>query len=283
MRRVQGVTARGARIERIDAGGFHAMDINAAIMPDADFAPVRSLIPEIHGILGIAVFSRVLLDLDFPSGVVAVERRGYRDLDDQPGVDYRGTIPLVALAIGESQVPAILDTGSNFSLILRDDLNLPLGYPWVEEDGFGGAGLGSRAVERGANAQIDGVARLGPVSLVNPFVRRQVAGTRESIGTEAISRFRMAIDARARRIAFLNEPLVFHYPESRPADPARRPGAWLGIEGDAIRLQEVDAGGSSIRRGFGKETLLPTSVAKLRRCDSGWGCWRCSRRAADSG
>jgi hypothetical protein len=197
--------------------------------------------------------------MDFPSHQVSAVRPGAEAYSLKSGVLYSGAFrPIVTIEVCGRPVPAMFDTGSGFGLIVPDLNDYPLAHPLVMDEGLGGFGFGSVAGDRGGNSQLAGVVRLGPVTWTNPPLRQQAHGRPGNVGVGVLDRGKVAFDQHAHLIYFLGPTFDREWPKEQAPDLRFRAGFLANVQGTALRLVEVDAGGAFDRAGLRSGDVILT-------------------------
>jgi hypothetical protein len=202
------------------------------------------------GIAGLSLFRDVVLVLDFPRHQVRVRRLDSMTFPADRALLFTGLIPIVPLQITGKKESALLDTGSSFTLIVGGFGSLPFFQPPVKDEGLGGFGLGTVVGNRGRNGQLSGEVRLGPIRLINPILREQLPGRDANIGVGALDHLALAFDQRSHRVFFMGSETTRSWAIERYADAVHRAGFLGSVQGDRIRLIEIDADGAFSRAGL---------------------------------
>lgn len=104
-----------AAVGELDLGGARFTDLEVLVDDLTVFEPVG----DVDGLLGFALLTDLLASLDYPRGVLALERGALDPADDHvvEFVDRYGA-PHVPLTIGAERLRVLVDTGSPLSLTL---------------------------------------------------------------------------------------------------------------------------------------------------------------------
>jgi hypothetical protein len=202
------------------------------------------------GIAGLSLFRDVVLVLDFPRHQVRVRRLDRVNFPADRALPFTGLNPIVTLQVAGRKESALIDTGSGFTLIVGGFDSLPFAHPPVKDEGLGGFGLGTVLGNRGRNGQLAGEAQLGPIRFVNPPLRDQLPGRDANIGIGALDHLALAFDQRNRRVYLLGSETTRSWAIERYPDATHRAGFLGALEGDRIRLVEIDADGAFARAGL---------------------------------
>lgn len=250
------------RVHAADGGTLRlpAVRVGRLRLGEAEFAEVPAVVipavkPEVRGFLGMGLFERGLLTLDFPGGRAEFRpgRLGGADVgrSDTLEAPFDGGVPTVPVSVplkdgGRRTVRVILDSGSNGGLDLPETLAPDLA---TYAEPVGQTVYSTLVGERvKPDVRVRGVLRLGKAGATDPVVSL-VPGD-GAIGTDALSAFRVTIDRRGRKVRLvLVGPLV--------PGPDSRPVAGLGTgtggatsstkrdvtpQGRAVGLSEADGG-----------------------------------------
>jgi hypothetical protein len=202
------------------------------------------------GIAGLSLFRDVVLVMDFPRNQVRVRRLGSLNFPTDRGLPFTGLMPIVSLQVAGKTEPALIDTGSIFTLIVGGFDSLHFVHPPVKDEGLGGFGLGTVVGDRHRNGQLAGEAQLGPIRLVNPPLREQFPQTNANVGVGALDHLAVAFDQQSHRVYFLGSETTRSWAPERYTDAARRAGFLGTLAGEGLRLVEVDNDGAFARAGL---------------------------------
>jgi len=211
------IAAKSARIDLLKIGGAAFERSRATVIDQPGFADHLGA----RGVLGMPLFSDLLLTLDYGRKEIRIGRGSLPAADEKQVLSYRegpmGTIR-VPLGVGPLSIDADLDTGSPAGLSLPDgDMDrLPLQGKPVE---VGRARtLSSEFVVHAATLQ--GTLSLGEFRIENPTLRfNALPGA--NIGSELIGRFVVTLDQKNHRVRF--REASGGAPSETPAAPAPAP------------------------------------------------------------
>lgn len=267
--------ARMACVDRLESGGLTLNGMDAVFADSGGLLPFMS---GIDGIAGMPVFRDVALIMDFQNHRVSAVRLGEQSYPPKAAVPYSGICPRVTIDVCGKAVPALLDTGSAFGLILPDLDSYPLVQPPVKDEGLGGFGLGSVAADRELNSQLAGVARLGPVTWTNPPLRQQLHGRPGNVGIGVLSMWKLAFDQHAHLIYFLGPGLDRGWPKAGVLEPRFRAGFLANLQGTGLRLVEVDTGGAFDLAGLRVGDVILTVDGTAAADFQSRGDWEAAKR-----
>ena len=206
-----------ARLERLDSGGLTLEGMSVEVMKVDDAALFRRAFGRFDGFMGFGAFRDVLLQVDFPGSQVSVTRLEGQPKSLQGGLPYSpgsNLCPYVLIDFLGRMVPAMIDTGSNFGIVVPDlgpDSSRVL---YTEGDVSRGVAIGSTHLGSLRNAQIVGVLRSGPVSWSNPKVGLLKPGEKMgNIGAAALNTWTLVFDQQSRRIYFTGSSLSRSWPK----------------------------------------------------------------------
>jgi predicted aspartyl protease len=249
------VRSTAAVVRRFESGGLRLENLAAVVVPDADLAPLAGAFGA-EGVLGMTAVRDLVLEMDFPARQISAVRPGSRSYPVEVSVPYEGLSPIVQLEVHGKTVRALVDTGSNFHLIVPDMASYPLVQPPLKDDGFGGFAVGSKKGGREENGQLAGEARLGPLRWSNPPMRWQRSGTEANIGVAALNHIRLIVDQKAQRLYFEGTALEREWPRKK-IDMKFKLGFFAVPDPAGImRLVEVDGGGAFDLAGLRADDLI---------------------------
>jgi predicted aspartyl protease len=243
-----------AYVRRFESGGLRLDHLEAVVIDETKIAPIRDAFGA-EGILGMAALRDAVLEMDFPAREVRVVRPDAFSGLPQRAVPYEELCPIVQLEVNGIPVRALVDTGSNFHLIVPELHRFPLVQPALQDDGLGGFALGTTTPDRGVNAQLAGTALLGPVRLVNPPLREQHDGATSNVGVRALEHCQLIVDQRNRQLYFHGSALERTWPQET-VDVRFKPGFLVQPEAQGLRLLQVDPGCAFERAGLRAGDLL---------------------------
>lgn len=190
----------------------------------------------IDGLLGLDAFSKATLTIDFPARRVVLHR------DTLPAVNNRDIVAAhrsvvfwaVNLSLPSGSRSAILDTQNGLSLTVTPKIGSTFAFttPPVTVGRARGPTVGDVAVQR---ARLDGVARIGDVTLEQPIVdlmpKPEVLPQDGVIlGLNVLTNFSISLDQRSQRIRFARPERTVP-----PPPPLRSAGVTLAALPDGNR------------------------------------------------
>ena len=193
----------------LQAGGFRLQDVPADLLPPAELARLRRLTGPCDGFLGLGLFRGFVLELDFAGGRAALLRPAAARYPAWSVVAYAGERPVVPLQVCGRAERALIDTGSNFFLILPHFDSYPVRGLVAAAPG---AHPGAFALDFARSGELAGEIRLGPALWRHPAVREQTQGEEANLGLQAFADWKLAFEPAAHRIYFL--------PADAPAAPS---------------------------------------------------------------
>jgi len=198
----------------------------------------------LDGILGFPTFESLLLVLDYPSGEVRVSKGSLPEIDGETVFRDVGKVrPYLALSVGGTTIPVLVDSGYTGSLTFRHSDPLE----WAIEPRGVSASVRYNGIRIDKKGRLDGNVAYGPLTLDRPIVEIIEKGTRLS-GSEVLRRFVWTFDQRTRRIRMVaasDEPI-----ETGP------------VRGTGLALKPIDAG-------FEVVHVFPDSPAAEARLQKG--------------
>lgn len=242
-------------IDSLSLGGLALSDFHAIAIDLGSLSEVCGV--EIHGILGFPAFRDLLLTIDYPNQRVVVEDAVLdTDAADVIPMHLIDNHPYVELAIGETQVNAMLDTGHASSLSLPANTS-GVGYtadpmPWFSSVDL--SGPSSRQIARLADDLM-----LGMVMWEQPIIT--VDGPdKPNLGSGFMSFFEVSFDQRSGLVRIVTEdgePQTLHSPSVMTF------GLQIGGNGDQAYVAEVLAGSPSDLAGLqaGDELISVNGLA----------------------
>ncbi len=236
----------------------------------------RALGAEIDGILGHAVFTKMLLQLDYPGERVRISTdRSLRGQNETVLRDIGKTRPFFSLDIGEEQVPVLVDSGYAGGIKLRNADPVD----WEVEPRVVSASVRYSEIVLNRQGRSATSYPLGPLDLERPTVALRKNGAR-LLGAKVLSRFIWTFDKQAREIRIEpsgSEPIAFPPVRSsgyavkptdagfeifrvEPGSPADEAGRDLGAVSLAIDGTPVYERGCVSAGDFRKEDTEPTEL-----------------------
>jgi predicted aspartyl protease len=236
-------------VEKVEMGGLALERVLAFVNDDADLENLGPVFgrPILDGVIGMDALHDVLLEMDFPNKQVSVSRRGAEHLPPDGAVPYEDVTPRVMIDIeGKQTIRCLIDTGNNGGLVLPELTALPVIYPKVKTSGLGSAAVGKSRGSRNNLTQIAGTVRLGAVSWLNPPAMESTDQDRQgNIGVTMLNRWKLVFDQIDKRIYFIGGDLRRQWAEQTPLQTPFQLGFFGILEGQSLRLLEVDPGGAA--------------------------------------
>lgn len=238
---------RIARVPRLQAGGLQLEGLSACVIApeewkkfDEALHAMRAVGP-CDGILGMAAFHDLLLEIDYPGQTVAVHRPDTADFSDVgfARCEFPRSVPYVNLQLPGRTLRVLVDTGDNGDLTLPTLENLPLLHGRQRFDGLI-FGLGGSSV-RSESGQIDGAVRLGSITWNRLPVDTGRSPPR--LGFRALSFWRVVLDQQRERLYLVGPNQEVTVPEVFVEKPEDKMGFFGEVDGGSVRLLEVDSGG----------------------------------------
>lgn len=189
------------RIDRMAAGDLVLTDVVALAMQPTS-AHAASIPEHLDGILGMQLFSELLITLDYPQGNILLRSptQDLMDLDIALPFDQRRGVMEVELDLGGELLPVIVDSGHRGTLTLPMSCvdRLPLSEPLVPIDDVATVSVRySRSRSR-----LAGHFDLGESTFVNPPLVFADEHSPLLIGYGILRYFAITIDQRNQRILF---------------------------------------------------------------------------------
>ena len=156
-----------------------------------------------RGVLGMPLFRKLLLTLDYPNGKVTIGKGSLPAADGKRILAYKlGPSSLIALplSVGGKSMTAMIDSGSQGVMSFPDSFKetIPLGGPVVEVGR--GRTVGGEAIVYGA--PLKGDVAFGEFSVANPNVTFFERLRDPIVGFGFLSPYAMTIDQANRRVKF---------------------------------------------------------------------------------
>jgi len=184
------------RIDSVAFGGAEFRNVTAVVRPQR----ITKDYPEVHGILGFALFTDYLLTLDYPAMQVRLARGTLpaANGDDILNVEIENRIPVIEIAIGKIRLRAHVDSG-NFvaGFILPEEIveQLQLLSPPVN---VGGARSVSNRIEL-KQAQLKETIHLGRFDFPQATITFPALSD-TNVGFKVLSEFALTFDQKTRRM-----------------------------------------------------------------------------------
>ncbi len=244
-RRITGRKTRPGKSVRLRNGEAGPLKINKlkADVHDMDHL-VRALGAHFDGILGFPTFKDFLLTLDYHTSEVRVGKGSLPPVDGKTIFKDVGKLrPYLALEIGETRLPVLIDSGSTSGLHLRDTDEVP----WAIEPRAVAASVRYNRVLLEKTGRLDVDVAYGPLIIEKPVADATENATRIA-GEDILNRFALTFDQRTRRIRMIpdsDEPIR--------SDPLRGIGVAFSPEEEGLEVIHIfpDTPGaeSEIRKG----------------------------------
>jgi hypothetical protein len=184
----------------LQAGGLRLERVPADLLPPAELVRLHRLIGPCDGFLGLGVFRGFVLELDFAGARVALLRPAAARYPAWAMVAYAGERPVVPIQVCGRTERALIDTGSNFFLILPHFDSYPVRRLVAAAPG---AHPGAFALDFARSGELAGEVRVGPAAWRHPAVREQRLGEEANLGLLAFADWKLAFEPAAHRIYFL--------------------------------------------------------------------------------
>ena len=231
--RLRGGEAGPMRIRKTKAK-VHEMDHSA-----------RALGTPLDGILGFPTFESLLLTLDYPAEEIRVSKGALPEIDDETVFRDHGKVrPYLALEVGGTRIPVLVDSGFTGGLTLRDSDSLH----WATEPRRVSASVRYNGIRIDRAGRLDEDLAYGPLIVERPIVEVIETGTRLS-GEDLLRRFVWTFDQRTRRIRMI----------APSADPVR----FDPVRGSGLALRPIELGFEIVRVFAGS----PAEEARLLKGD----------------
>ena len=204
----------------------------------------------IDGLAGLPLFRDVILVLNFPGHRVEAYEVDAWHRPDHGSVKYRPPLVTIPLNIAGGELPALVDTGNAYPLMVPGWDRLLFLRPPVETEGLGAFGIGDGQGRRQRFGQLRGEATFCHVSLVDPPVFETPPKQAANIGVGALDHQVLALDPLNHRLYFCGEETVRKWPVLQYPTSHHRAGYLGVILNGGVRLLEVDTGGALDRAGL---------------------------------
>jgi predicted aspartyl protease len=184
----------------------------------------RALGTPLDGILGFPTFENLLLTLDYPAEEIRVSKGSLPEIDDVTVFrDYGKVRPYLALDVGGTKIPVLVDSGFTGGLTLRESDPLE----WASEPRAVSTSVRHNGIRIDRAGRLEADLAYGPLTLERPIVEVIEKGTRLS-GEDLLRRFAWTFDQRERRI--------------RMIAPSQDPIRLDPVRGTGLGLRPIDAG-----------------------------------------
>ncbi|HJZ82965.1 MAG TPA: retropepsin-like aspartic protease, partial [Pyrinomonadaceae bacterium] len=185
-----------ARIDSIAFGGAEFRNVTAVVRPQR----ITKDYPDIHGILGFALFTDYLLTLDYPAMQVRLARGALPAANgaDILNVEIENRIPVIEIAIGKIRLRAHVDSG-NFvaGFILPEEIVEQLQL-LSRPVNVGGARSVSNRIEL-KQAQLKDTIHLGRFDFPQATITFPALSD-TNVGFKVLSEFALTFDQKSRRM-----------------------------------------------------------------------------------
>lgn len=216
--RLRGGQAGSMKINKIKVKS-HEMDRTA-----------RAVGTSLDGILGFPTFESLLLTLDYPAEEIRVSRGSLPEIDNKVIFRDVGKVrPFLALEIGGTLIPVLVDSGFTGGVTLRESDPLE----WAIEPRAVSSSVRHHGSRLNRTGRLDVNVTYGPLIMEQPIVDIIEEGTRLS-GEDVLRRFVWTFDQRSRRIRMVassEDPIRF--------DPERGTGLALRPTDLGFEVYEV--------------------------------------------
>jgi hypothetical protein len=204
----------------------------------------------VDGLLGLPLYSQLLLTVDYPARRVELARGSL------PPLDGREVLPMldlnrltgIAIAIGGKRFDGLIDTQGGTDIQAPPEVGAVISFvapPVV----VGQAKIGPADPVPVSAGRLAGDVTFGAFTVVRPIVHvaappREVAGP-VVLGTELLRHFRLTLDQANRRVRIEGPPTI------PPAPPVRMLGVSLAAAPDgAVSIASVVPGGAAAAAGL---------------------------------
>jgi len=191
-----GLAAKQVKIDRLAIGGLALSDLTATAIENSGFREHLGA----RGVLGMPLFSELLLTIDYPGAQVRIARGELPGPDGKEILSFRHEHTIrVPITVGAVQIEADVDSGSPAAVSLPEEYmeKLPLEGRPVQI----GKARTVTAEFPVYGATLKGAVQIGSHRLENPALRFNKLPN-ANIGGEVLGRFAITIDQKNRRIRF---------------------------------------------------------------------------------
>ncbi len=258
----QGIEATRNRVQSLEIGDVKFNDFVAVSWDRA--ALYRAGSP--RGVLGMPLFGKLLLTIDYPNAKVKIENGSLPTADGKRVLDYKlGPSSLIALplSVGGKSMIAMIDSGSQGVMSFPESFKetLPLGGPVVEVGR--GRTVGGEAIVYGA--PLKGEVAFGEFVVANPNVTFFDRLRDPIVGYGFLSPYAMTIDQANRRVKFEKVAAVTKAAVATDPKLVEYAGTYgvrsIAAEGSDLFLQRI--GGPRIKLIFVRKDEYGLDVAGL--------------------
>jgi hypothetical protein len=201
----KGVPGKRVRLDRMEVGDVVLSTVPAVSFDRSGLAADKD---GPRGVLSTAIFSGLLVTLDYPRSRLEIRRGELPAADGKQVFKYDGKrrLPRVRLSVAGQEVDVHLDSGSPGGIMLPLELakRLPLAGKPVK------VGRGKRVDQEVIiwGAKLNGTVKLGQYVLKDPELRFQdIPGAPGHVGYGFLRRFAVTLDARNHRLQFEEKPV----------------------------------------------------------------------------
>ena len=171
-----------------------------------------------QGVLGVNVYAALLLTLDFPRGVVVLERGSLPRADGQRVFDCGSNggdpEPAIEILVADHRIRALIDTAASRLVMLPETLAAQLGLQ--ASPIAAGTVTGPQTREsRPREARLKGDLKFGAFTVRDPILAFH-ARPRAFLGTALLERFAVTLDQEGRRVRFSTDtPMPIKVPRAQ--------------------------------------------------------------------
>jgi aspartyl protease len=214
-----GLAAKQVKIDRLAIGGLTLSGMTTTAVENSGFREHLGA----RGVLGMPLFSELLLTIDYAGAEVRIAQGELSDPDGKEILSFRQDHTIrVPITVGAVEIEADVDSGSPAAVSLPEEYmeKLPLDGKPVPI----GKARTVTAEFPVYGATLKGAVQIGSHRLENPALRFNKLPN-ANIGGEILGRFAITIDQKNRRIRFTE----------KGSGPAAAAGAAANPSGSAIR------------------------------------------------
>jgi predicted aspartyl protease len=190
---------RSVRIDSLAVGGARFEGLTAAV--DSFFADKQE-----QGVLGVNVYTDILLTLDYPRGIVRLEKGSLPLADGKRILACRpadGPEPAIEIALAGKPITVLLDTGARRLVMLPERwmADLPLFAAPAPAGTAGGPQAGAARLKE---ARLRGDLNLGAFRVRDPLLTFH-ARPRAFLGGALLESFAVTLDQKGQRVRFARD------------------------------------------------------------------------------
>jgi hypothetical protein len=213
-----GLAAKQVKIESLGIGGLTLSDMTATAVENSGFREHLGA----RGVLGMPLFSELLLTIDYVAPEIRLARGVLPDPDGREILAFRAAahgLIRVPITVGTVEVDADVDSGSPAAVSLPEEYmeKLPLEGKPVQI----GKARTVTAEFPVYGATLKGAVQIGAHRLENPALRFNKLPN-ANIGGEVLGRFAITIDQKNRRIRFTEKGPGPAAASGTAANPSRK-------------------------------------------------------------